>query len=212
MAIKEKLAVTNSPIFFLPPIQTWCLELWGWSCNYGASSKLSENGRQSQLKVQYKMKMQGSPLFKKQEKKVTLKVLKYKPFPFFPWYLSWLAIFYLLFNGVRSKEKIKPQLVSMNFTIFSILCDASFKCKIRAFDSYVESQNYTWISYMHMYFIPGRTVAMLTPLSYLVSWFVHIQPALCAMDLAISKEGLKGKDTVVTLSFPFLLCHHFQHK
>ena len=76
--------------------------------------------------------MEG-PLFKEQERS-TIKGTKIQSFFLSPMasVLTSHGIFCLLFNDVLSKEKLKPQIVSINFTMFSILCNASFKCKYKS--------------------------------------------------------------------------------
>lgn len=99
----------------------WVLQRKGWRTND------KQNGKQSCYvicRVQYKTENAG-PLVQKKKKYQTIKL-----FPFFRvFFLICHEIFNLPLNRVLSKEKLKPHMVSMNIAIFSVLCNASLKCK-----------------------------------------------------------------------------------
>lgn len=135
MTVQEKLTVTKSSTFFLPQLQTRCLESWGWSDSYGVSiaEKRMEDKWQTEWQTKLLRNLQGpiqnwkcrAPCSKKKKKYQTIKL-----FPFFRvFFLICHEIFNLPLNRVLSKEKLKPHMVSMNIAIFSVLCNASLKCK-----------------------------------------------------------------------------------
>ena len=106
------------------------------------------------------------PLVQKAGKRVPLSALKYRAFSFLPWSLSISHdAFYLLFNVMLNKEKLKYLIISMHFTIHLYMVQWQFQMQkewhLTCMWNHQTTQLAYCSSYMHMYFVLTRTVETL---------------------------------------------------
>lgn len=104
-------------------------------------------------------------------------------------------------------KKIKIQIINMNFTIDFYIYNVSFKCIVRAWNSWgtADIQLVFCSSYVLMYFILRivKHCIQLIQLFGFTSDNVYILPTLSTFILLMTGEGLKGKELEIVLSsFP----------
>lgn len=152
----------------------------------------------------------------KHREKVLLKVLKYKTFSFLPWslclFVSQLVMVFFMWHPNVVLSKIKNLNDYHEFYLLLLYCAMPISnANVNIFNSYGKSlklHNLRFIAPICRCILsyPKRRNTSQNELNcfYFTSWFMHPLPALFAVSLLKSKEGLKGRGTeLVCLSFFF---------